>query len=113
MAEGMRPQALLLANVALMLAALVLGACDGGQTTSSAPATTSAPTTTTLPDPAAAACSKIGDDPNAVDDLRTSRDTRIAQAARDLDEVDGVDGERVRAVEELVRACQAAGYLPR
>lgn len=105
---------------ALSLTALVLAACSGGGTSSSAPATTTTTTTTTTtaPDPAAAACSKIGDDPTAVDDLRTSRDARIAQAARDLDEADDpfdgeVDGELARAVEELVRACQAAGYLPR
>jgi hypothetical protein len=117
MAEGMRSRALLLAGAALPLATLALTACDNEQTTSRTRAATTTVSSTTMPDPAAAACSRIGDDPTAVDDLRTSQDARIAQAARDLDEADDpfdgeIDGELARAVEELVRACQSAGYIP-
>jgi hypothetical protein len=86
----------------------------GGQ---AAPATTTtvAPTTTTRPDPAEEGCRTFRDDPGRAHELLLiSRDERIVEAAKLLEEseLQGPTGEMVTAVREIIRACTAAGYLP-
>jgi hypothetical protein len=108
----------------LALASLLLTACGADQSSGSTAATTTASTTTTTttaPDTAAAACPELGRSGASLDvrgDLRSSRDSRIAEAARAYDEADdpfdgSVDGAVFRALDELIHACQAAGYLAR
>jgi hypothetical protein len=101
--------------VLVLLLALV--GCQGDDAGQAAPATTTTvpPTTTTRPDPAEEGCRTFSDDPGRAHELLLiSRDERIVEAAKLLEEseLQGPTGEMVTAVQEIVRACRAAGYLP-
>ena len=101
----------------LVLVLLALVGCQGNDGGQAAPATTTtvAPTTTTRPDPAEEGCRTFRDDPGRAHELLLiSRDERIVEAAKLLEEseLQGPTGEMVTAVREIIRACTAAGYLP-
>lgn len=90
---------------------------DGGSQTAAATTTTVAPTTT-KPDPAEAGCKQFGSDPfEAAELMLISRDSRIVDAVKEwkdanLEPEGAISGRAVRAVEEIVAACIAAGYEP-
>jgi hypothetical protein len=98
----------------LLVLQLALVGCQGDDTGQAAPTTTTiAPTTTTSPDPAEEGCRLLKDEAfDAVKLLRLSQNDRIAAAARELDEAitAGATGGLVGATEEVVYACNAAGY---
>jgi hypothetical protein len=104
-------------RIAVLAVLLLLAACQGDGAQQAAPtttATTVAPTTTTQPDPAKFACKEFGDKPfDALEGLLISRDERIVNAAKAYEDATrgGPTGEFAQAVEEIVRACAAAGYL--
>jgi hypothetical protein len=96
---------------------LALVGCQGDDGGQAAPPTTTtvAPTTTTRPDPAEEGCRTFRDDPGRAHELLLiSRDERIVEAAKLLEEseLQGPTGEMVTAVREIIRACTAAGYVP-
>jgi ABC-type glycerol-3-phosphate transport system substrate-binding protein len=103
----------------MALGAVLLTGCGGDnageQASPSTTATTVAPTTTTKPDPAEEGCKQFEeDDPlDAVELLVISKDNRIVEAAKAFEDTsDQLSGEAFGAVEEVLRACRAAGYLP-
>lgn len=95
---------------------LVAGCAGSGGKDAAAPATTTTTTvapTTTKPDPGEAGCKKFGNDPDAGKELMLiSRDERIVNAAKAYDDAsgEGPSGAFMRSIDEIVHACQAAGY---
>jgi hypothetical protein len=88
-----------------------------GSETAARTTATSTTTTTTIPDPASVGCKKFRDEPlDVVSMMVLSRDQRIVAAAKAYRDATAI-GERLsgdfsRAVQEIVEACTAAGYLP-
>jgi ABC-type transport system substrate-binding protein len=113
-------------TVATLLALALMTACSGQKESSTAPTSTSttvAATSTTTPDPAQAACKDFYDSLGsgdtdqhyaAIQQLLISRDSRIVAAAKAVEVGTASDDITAlpKAMEELVRACQAAGFLP-
>jgi hypothetical protein len=104
---------------AVLVLLLLLASCqgdDGGQQAApTTTVTTVGPTTTTEPDPAEEGCKAFSDDSlAAVESMVISKDERIVEAAKAYEDAlgQGPSGEFVRATQEVIRACTAAGYEP-
>jgi hypothetical protein len=102
----------------LLVVLVVLAACGGNDGGTQAITTSTSTTATTAPDPAVAGCrtAKEENPIDAIDQLVISRDERIVTAAKELERTTtGFDldlAAQTRAVTEVVRACEAAGYWP-